>query len=757
MVTLHKLETPSTRPNLFSAYIDNMTQYLKLRYPHAPKNSIETFVKSLVETKLVELQTKYREAKSNNEDISLPRAKEDSIWPTVEIVKHVHRDEPKVHSYGNLTHYAEIPLFDIINESRNKIIAPFGTVYETTNNQSAFLKGMIDEKSVKRKKEKKAMLAAKKEGNVALAISHNNNQYTIKVAMNSMPGGMGSGFNFLSSIANFNSVTSISRFFIMNTYAHAERFLESNFYFRTEDQIVDWLVQCQLHGPSDEAIKAIMNKFNLYVPSIDEVMEFISKCYSRYTGVTDIPRIRAMVTSMTDMMRSFVFYMSNAKNLFFFNDQLFRSFVTELFADKYDTKLAQESTPDQVYSIDGDLVIVLSVVHNDRLPKNKKGNSVSIFDTVQEQPELAKEMYARGKYMQMCIDKMQPIFDLFMHHTVRIGYVLEHKNMFRDTVILSDTDSIIFTTKTWLKWWNDSFKIDQNAFNISALIVYYLCKANVILNYNVSRALGALDKDLFAMNAKNEFTMPIEILTQLKKHYMSLLKIQEGVIYGTPQLDIKGVNLRGSNFSKYTLNYSNWFIKDLLEILYQRGKVSAQELIIRVLQFERIVYDSLMAGETKFLTVNPVKIESEYKEAEKGIYFNYLAWEAIFGEKYGHIAIPTKCFVVPLAGIRHAGYEYYLQNNYPEIAKNLHDFLEKYPDKKITRIPINPLIDEIPIELRKIINYKQIIYANARPLYIVLSCLAINLGSLKKDTALFSEMYGWISSEEAKKVIEQIY
>ena len=753
---LGKSKTAITRGNIFAEYVSNMTSYLRMRYPTAPKKSIEQFVRTLVEKRVVEMQTKYKQFKKDGEEITSQLIEEEKLWPMVTVVDQSDPNDP-LHkfSYGNFAYRDEIPLFDYINEHRDKVITPFGSIYTTTDKKPSFLKGMIDEKAAKRKKEKKAMLKAKKDGNVALAISHNNNQYTIKVSMNSLSGGMGSGYNFLSSIPNYNSITSISRFFIMNTYAHAERYLEGNFYFRTEDQILDWMVQCQHHGPDENAIRSVISQYQLKIPTVDEVLDFIVESYEQYSGTKDIPRVKAIVESMSDMSRCFLFYMSNAKNLFFHNDNIFRNFVTSVFADTYDKSILEECTPADIYTLDSDLVIVLSVVHNDKLPKNNKGNSLSIYDIVDTDPELTKEFYARGKHMQSCIDRMNAIFEVFMHHNVRIGYVLEHKNMFRKTVILSDTDSIIFTVKTWLKWWNGSYRICQSAYNISALMVYYLCKANVTLNYNISRVLGAVDKDLFAMSAKNEFTMPIEVLTSLKKHYMCLWKIQEGVIYGEPLLDIKGVNLRGSTYSAFTLSYSNWFIEHILRTIYEKGKVSAQEVIQHVLRFERIVYDSLKAGETKFLTISPIKLDTEYKVKEASIYFNYLAWEAIFGKKYGHIAIPTKCFIVPLQGINSAGYEYYLQENHPDIFEGLHKFQEKYPGKALNLMPINPLTDEIPIELRKIINYKQIIRFNARPLYIVLRCLAINLGM--KDKSLYSEMYGWATSEEARTAIEHIY
>ena len=142
------------------------------------------------------------------------------------------------------------------------------------------------------------------------------------------------------------------------------------------------------------------------------------------------------------------------------------------------------------------------------------------------------------------------------------------------------------------------------------------------------------------------------MLTSLKKHYASILKIQEGVFYKKPRMDIKGVGLRGSNFSSGVLNYTTWFIETLIYDIYNNGTVDAEKKILEVLRFERMIYDSLMRGETQFLSIEPVKNREEYAEPDKSIFFNYTMWEQVFGEKYGHIIIPTKCYVVPLINVK---------------------------------------------------------------------------------------------------------
>lgn len=749
------VDIPKTRAHLIGSYVDNMYEFMQVEFPNAPRKDLYEFIRTETNDWCKGLYERLAKAKKNGEDLTIPRPREEMLWPTMKMIKHIDRQDigNKQHSYGNITYYEDEDLLATVTDYRDKIISPFGTFYETVNNKPSFLKGMVDVKGKQRKTEKKAMLQAKKEGNRTKETFHNNNQATIKINMNSLIGAMGSGFNFLSSIANFNSVTSIARFFIMNAYAHAERFLESNFYFRTEEQLVDFLVNCRKKGPNPDKVLEVCTKMGLKIPTWEECYAFLTKCLHRYMFACDHPMVKKFLSSMHPGEITFIYYMSNMKHLVFENAEYFKPWILNFFSDA-SIDFSQPCEPSDLYKIDGDLIVVLSTVYNEIMPVNDKGNSISVYDCVDAHPDLARKFVHIGKHMQDELDRIHEVFEIFMNHKVGIGYVGEHKQMFRDTVILSDTDSIVFTTKSWVQWFSGNLKLDKMAFCVNALVVYWLSKANSYILYNVSEAFGALGKDLFTMNMKNEFMMPIEILTSLKKHYVAMLKIQEGVVYSKPRLDIKGVNLRGSNFSKLTLNYVVWFIQTCIDDIYNDGKVSARKKILEVLRFERMVFDTLRDGDTKFLMVDPVKAEEEYSDADRSIYFNYLFWEHVFGERYGNIMVPTKCFVLPLTNVKHPDYWKILEEKYPESLQKLQQFLERYPLKDINRIPINPLTDKIPEELRPITNYKAIIYANAKPLYLILQSFGLSAGNSKKQIALFSDSYGWVTKEEGAKAAE---
>ena len=752
-------DKPVVRIDPITAYVDNQVTNLATLHPEVPKAQIEEYVRNRVTEHCKMLYHNYQEALSNNENLDVPTTGKNKIWPTVQAVVYAKPDDPNMnHSYGNQVELDNFDILQMFKKYRNKIICPFGSIYETADKQVGFVKGMLNAKTDQRKREKKLMFKAKKDGNADSEKFHHLAQATIKISMNSAPGSMGCDHNFLSHVPNFNSITSGSRYFTMNAYAHAERLLESNFYFKNDEQVLNFLINCQRLGPNDSDVDAIMKTYGLFQPSAEDVFNFLTENLHRYSFPNPHEQIKLFLKNSTPAALAFVWYMSNLRHIFQSNEKFFRPWLDKFFSPQ-GVKVPEDTNPEDLNTLDGELVVVLSTVYHHLIPTNNKGNSIAVQDTVIEYPDLAKKLYCYGKHMQACLDEIQPLFDLFTDHRVCIGYVPEHKQMFRNTVILSDTDSIIFTPQTLVKWYTGNLKMCPATFNMNSLLVYFLSKATASMLFHVSISLGAIGKDTGTMNMKNEFMMPIEIMTSLKKHYASILQIQEGVFYSTPRLDIKGVNLRGSNFSNPVLNFATWFIRSLIDEVYVHGEINASKYIGYTLMFERAILDSLNAGETKFLTVEPVKNSDEYSDAEGSIYYNYLFWEAVFGEKYGNIAIPTKCFMVPLRNkvLDHPQYTYFLETNFPDIAVKLKQWLTKNT-KVVGRTPINPLTDLIPEELRVVMDKYKVITMNAKPLYLMLNSFGITNGSSKKKSWLFSDQYGWVKmTDHQHKLINKIF
>lgn len=742
------------RDSPLKIYAENLITYLHNRHPDMSLKRIHEITREILSERCKVMKENLQERISQNLPLDEP-SDDAPVWPTAQIVYDADRDHLDQHSYGNMTLVDNADLLPHLIRIKDKVITPFGTAYETADKLESFLKGMIDGKSQARKKEKKAMFLAKKNGDRTAEVFHNNAQANIKINMNSIIGAMGANFNFLSNVADFNAVTSTGRHFVMSAYAHAERFLESNFYFRTEDQVINFIVTCQKYGPSDETIESVLSQYSkddIYRPDLKAVEQQFVGYLRRYNFEEDFPEVRKQLEVQTPARLTWMYYMSNMRLLVWGNEKYFRPWLDRFF-DLSQVDTTGEVAPEELNQFDGDLSVLLATICHDIIPTNHIGNSINLSDTITQAPEIAKRLVHYGRHLQRCLNEIEPLFNLFMNHSLSVGYLHEHKFMYRSSVILSDTDSIIFTTRSWIEWYLGNSRMTSQAFGMNALVVYWLSKATSHLVYHLSKAVGALGEDAKRMNMKNEFMMPIELLTNLKKHYASILKIQEGVFYGDPRLDLKGVNLRGSNFSKETLNYTSWFIRKIFDTLYNEGSIAISYFIIAALKFERFVLDSVKANQTRFLTVQPIRNENEYNDEERSIYFNYLFWESVFADKYGSILIPTKCYMLPLTDLTDQVYRFSMEQHAPDIMRKIDAFLKRYKGKEVTRIPINPTTNTIPVELRLAADYKAVVYSNAKLLYLLLSSFGINTGSTsdKGRKVLLSDIYGWVELTDADR------
>lgn len=638
-----------------------------------------------------------------------------------------------------------VDLLKFTKATSKKIVTPSGSVYKTAKEHPSFLREKIIEDKAGRSHEKKLMFEAKAAGDTDKENTHNNNQSLLKIGMNSIIGAMGSFFSFLSDIAGFNSVTSTSRFLIMNAYAQTERLLEANFYFPTVEHAINHIVICCRSCPGKETIEYITHKYNLFQPDWGDVYELLNTNYCKYNPDNLPPYLSDMLMRMPQFELTYIYYFSNLKNIILGNSDKFRAWINDFFdEEKAHAGVDMDSIdPKVLYKLDGMLVTLLSTVHGEWLPLEASGKKVSIYDTVTAYPDIAKRFICIGNYMQHKLNnEFNEIFYTFLDNGRTVPNTIDHKNMFRNCVILSDTDSVVFTTKSWLKWYTNEYQINNEAYKINSLVVYWLSKAIVFILKNVSIHRGALGADVGVMQMKNEFFYPIMVQSSLKKHYAGLVAVQEGVVLPKLKSDIKGINFRGSKLATETTAFVKDYIDETNTLLITHGKVSARERIWKLVEFEQRVYKSVKAGELRFLNVIPVKNADEYEDEERSIYFNYLFWEAVFANKYGSIMIPSKCYSLPLMNINDPAYMEFLERTDKDIFDNLKYFISLYPKKKITRIPINPVTDGIPAELMPVVNFRQIINDNSSPIALFLKSFGISLGNNAKSRLLFSEVYG---------------
>ncbi len=324
------------RKDIFAEYVANTVSFIRTMHPSVDPSVIESFVRN--------------------------RSKERLVNPKVKVI-----DYP---SYGN-SQLVEKDLISHINTTRSCILTPSGTAYATTEQHPSFFKSYIDDELSGRKKVKKLMLVAKNAGEDAKAAEYNNEQMKIKVGLNSLPGGMGSAYSFITDISGYNAITSIARGFITYAYAHIERFLESNFFFSDVDHVINHLVCCRRLGPNGD-YPTNWSDIKINPATREQTLEFLVSQLKKYTvtDTIDVSPIETMLNAMTDQEVTFVYYMSNIKNIVLNNEDYFSNLLTQLLDRKTDVEDVDTLVDDleEIWKFDGDMIIVGQTIYRDLFP-----------------------------------------------------------------------------------------------------------------------------------------------------------------------------------------------------------------------------------------------------------------------------------------------------------------------------------------------------------------------------------------------------
>lgn len=700
------------RKKYIDAYIDNAITLLKLAYPKVDEQLLKAYIEKIV-------QTKYT-----------PRLSQVIVNE----------------SYGNAKLLDNIDVLKFFNYHKNRILSPSGSVYNNTDEKKSLMYEFIKHYLSTRKVLKKEMLKAEEAGDTVTAQIKNYGQATVKIRANSIIGGTGSEYSFCYNKAAFNSVTSLSRNTIMNAYAFTERFLGGNIYLPTYDHFLNYLTIMIQKCPDANIVNDIIKRYNLYEPNDTDLMDVFFTSVNVYTS--DIPRANmfSMIHDLQLHQKIFIYYANNFYLLAKMNSDLLRNMIRDVFViPKYTQEELDSIDPKDLFTFDGDLLIVLNTHYAYLL------GDISLYDSPKEAPNIAKQLVLIARHMQQ---KIQPLMDLikfFCHHHTSIADTIAHKEMYRKVVANSDTDSVIFTTKEWVKWYTGSYNFTQDAFDIDVLVTYFLSKTVAWLMYTISEQRGALGEDLYALNMKNEFLYPVMMSCIIPKHYVGPQTMREGHILPKPNMDIKGVSFRGSSMQKITLDNTENFLTSIINDIYNKeypdkiGSISIRKYIQKVIEFELHILRSLKNGETTFLSIEPIKYKSDYKDPDVSMFFNYTVWCNVFQEKYGEIHIPTKCHIVPLNSVimDTNDYKEFLHRNYPDIFDKLYNYISTLdPKKKISRIPINPVLNSIPQELIPLIDSKTIVYKNCSPMYLALESLGLSNGIPSNKKMLFTDLFG---------------
>lgn len=681
-------------------YVKNMELVLTKRYPNKDPKEIRDFI--------------------------IENAKNMMKRPMAQVVTHP--------EYGKDV-LVEKDLLKHMGDAKKYIITPRGTSYMLVKDKESELRVTIKNQKAGRSKSKKLMLKAENEGDAERASYYNNEQSSKKFTINSIFGSTGNKYNFLYDLAGFNAITSLSRTCIVLGYTHTERLLQGCYYIPTDDDAINYMVSLMRVCPDADTVLGIVHKFCMKTPSAEDLYQMLQYSHYKYTSSELAPFVRDFIYSLREHERVFIYYAGNLKTIFQGNEEVFRGWIDSLFPDYDSIDTSHVTDLEKLFSFSEDLLIMLSVNYGACF------NYEYVYDLIKKDMiDEAKKVIAIAEYITSKFKDIDDILKVFVMPNAELPSIERCKGIKRETVVASDTDSVIFTTVNWVKWYTGTAEVSEMGHRITSLVVYLLTISIEQVLEIMCRRRNVDEGDMGRLYMKNEFMYVVFLRTMIKKHYFGKATIKEGRYLGKPKIDIKGVGLRGSTQPKRTLNLNEKMMHMMMGDIEETGTVSAAKYVAMGVNYEKVIYDSILRGDLEFIPSFSIKDDEGYADSMKSIHFNYTVWQELFAEKYGDVELNAKTKVVPLIDITKNNAKMILGE---QLGQRVIDILVRTGKRALTRMPINHRLTRIPEELIPAVNKRKLILANNTGIKLILSCLGVSHAeaNAKKNEILLGDMY----------------
>lgn len=692
------------RPKLLTHYLEQMTQYLRLQHPTATPEVIESFVKNVI--------------------------RERFKAPEVEAIVHKREGHSEVVKMKLDTYVRTV--------IKDNNLSPSGTCYMPVSRKESFLRMSIEEKVAARNAFKKRYLDAESRGDKRESQYYNQNQANAKIFNNAIAGGMRIKQFILGDKAGFGAITSVGRLCVKQGYSFIERAVNGNLYLPSMRDAITYVFNHVRHVP--ESFVTLITEKTLYVPTVEEVVQYILSSVANYVSHPQNDKLLPIITNLTEVERSYVFYAGCFNNLCRYNEDLARTWIDSCFVhDQIDPGLTQDINIDEIKTFKGDVVSCILSTNYKLLGENpdKPGKWNSTKDAAIYNPQGLKEFIYCCRVFVANFERLVHILQPILQIKVSFSRMVFQDQMARYTVPLSDTDSNIFSTQELIRWKRGKLDFSQESYQMNALVTFILSQSLEHVFAQLSAGFGAEGKDVFRISMKNEFLYPILLATALGKHYIAIATMQEGSYLPNPRKDIKGIGLRSSAYPKLVRDTFDAFVVELFATIEKAEPIRAGTILKHVADLEQVIYTSVTNQESDYLQTTSVKRKEDYAEPMGSAYFYYELWTKVFADDYGEMVIPNKCYKIPLKGgkklFRNPEFLEKLKETSPDIHDRLVAFMANHPKRDISAILIPPFKGKTLPFFLEIMDIRSHISQIMMGYYHVLNALGIGTVSPNVD------------------------
>ena len=522
-------------------------------------------------------------------------------------------------------------LADIVK--KQYLVAPNFTVYLNPKQNKSWLTDIIEGNIKKRSIKKKEMFAAEARGDTLEQDIADTAQGTKKILNNSLSGASLSKSSPLENKTTHSTLTSTCRLTSGYGNANNERFLSGHRHYWHPTIVRNNIISI-IQNSDYTLIEAVIKKYNLVYPSVEDTLECIQRSTKRYsTSQVEDQRLSQLVSTLTPIERAAFVYTGDLYHLRKHNDEFVRTFISSLANHDVEPCNVEEpyTPPAEDIEILASLICVdelkeLIVKNNLKAAKGKellKTDKAQLFRSVIKNIENTVETYSDFIKAFLVTSNVPPS-------------IATLPSMVRSSVLVSDTDSSIFTVQDWVKWHQGRVGFDAKCYAVTNTMVFLSSRTVKHILAIMSVNSGVEESRIHQMAMKNEYTFDVLVPTQIAKHYFGGISCQEGQVYSQIKSEVKGVHLKSSNVSKGVITRAKKLMDETVLKIMREEKIKMFDVLKHVADIEREIVASIRSGDAEFYKKGSIKDASGYTLKENAPpYQQYIFWNEIFAPKYG--------------------------------------------------------------------------------------------------------------------------
>jgi hypothetical protein len=625
-------------------------------------------------------------------------------------------------------------LTDYIKESLNSgdVIVPSFTTYFHPSKQKSIHAEFMAYNTKRRSKYKKIAFKAKQDGDIASYVYNDVMQKTMKIFNNSLSGAYASKSTVLRNPSAHYTLTSITRCVSSIGNAITESLVAGNKHFKTSDIVYNYITTI-ITNINRTNVEYCINKYKLYIPTPTEVMEMILYSSKWYWHDIDVEKdILNYLEALDDIERASIMYINDLWHMKKYNEKLIRDMITNLITKRKDIT----DDPDKMKNYPEDLEILTKLICH----KEVKGKNINYNEL--KGTELGLTLISTAQNLGEQYNYYSKLFETFLFTEILPPSIAYIEDMFRDCIVLSDTDSTCGSYDKWIEWYFGYPELSEKNIPISGVIMTLNSRAvdrgllRLSINMNIS------EDRLNVLKMKNEFFWSVFTLANMNKHYFANTAVQEGNVFNNQELELKGVHLISSAANQSIVKKVHNMIKDINKTLCNNEKISLVKYITEVRKIEDEVSNMIDSGSIDIFKKVTIKEQAAYKnDVSQSPYFHYLLWNEVFGKKYGNSDEPSYLAIkVPTILDTSKKILSYIESiEDPHIKIAFDTFNKKYNKGTLgtLMLPVTSISGKgIPKEIVPVINKKRILLDNLKSAYIVLE----SLGFYLKDDMTLTDM-----------------